>query len=169
MKPNSIPSVGTEDPTSTTADVKTSNQTIAKPLFGGWACRVQRSRTQKQVSPNGLPIIYVGRPTVWGNPFKLFGDMVYVDAGHRRKILDKWVYLCQGDIEKVLRLYKTVVTGFMQVGEYGIEVDNFHDISQWVKHFKTLHLSDLKGKNLSCWCSLSCQCHADILLELANR
>lgn len=134
---------------------------------GGWACRVQRSRTQKQVSPNGLPIIYVGRPTVWGNPFKLVGDIIYVDAGHRRKILDKdkWVYLCQGDIEKVLRLYKTVVSG--QVGEYGIE-DNFHDISHWVKHFKTLHLPDLKGKNLSCWCSLSCQCHADILLELAN-
>lgn len=130
--------------------------------------RVQRSRSKKQVSPNGLPIIYVGRPTVWGNPFKLVGDMVYIDAGHRRKILDKWVYLCQGDIDKVLRLYKTVVTGFMQVGEYGIEVDNFQDISHWVKHFKALHLSDLKGKNLSCWCSLKCQCHADILLELSN-
>jgi hypothetical protein len=31
MKPNSIPSVGTEDATSTTADVSTSSQTIAKP------------------------------------------------------------------------------------------------------------------------------------------
>lgn len=165
---NRITSAGANADSSTNDEVTTSIQTIAKPNVGVWACRVQRSRKQKQLSPNGLPIIYVGRPTVWGNPFKLVCDMVYVDAGHRRKILDKWVYLCQGDIGKVLRLYKTVVTGFAQVGEYGIEVNNLHDISYWVKHFKTLHLSDLKGKNLSCCCSLKCQCHADILLELAN-
>lgn len=33
--------------------------------------RIQRSRQQKQTSPNGLPIVYVGRPTKWGNPFKV--------------------------------------------------------------------------------------------------
>jgi hypothetical protein len=33
--------------------------------------RIQRSRQKKQVSPNGLPIVYVGRPTKWGNPFKV--------------------------------------------------------------------------------------------------
>ena len=33
--------------------------------------RIQRSRKQKQTSPNGLPVIYVGRPTKWGNPFKV--------------------------------------------------------------------------------------------------
>ena len=26
----------------------------------------------------------------------------------------------------------------------------------------------LKGKNLACWCSLNCACHADMLLEIAN-
>ena len=31
--------------------------------------RIQRSRQHKQISPNGLPVIYVGRPTKWGNPF----------------------------------------------------------------------------------------------------
>jgi hypothetical protein len=36
--------------------------------------RIQRSRKHKQVSPNGLPIVYVGRPTKWGNPFKV-GDV----------------------------------------------------------------------------------------------
>lgn len=29
-------------------------------------------------------------------------------------------------------------------------------------------LDDLRGKNLACWCKLSCSCHADVLLELAN-
>lgn len=26
----------------------------------------------------------------------------------------------------------------------------------------------LRGKNLACWCALDAQCHADVLLELAN-
>ena len=48
------------------------------------AIRIQRSRQHKQQSPNGLPIVYVGRPTKWGNPFILndfddnFGGQVKV-------------------------------------------------------------------------------------------
>ena len=30
-------------------------------------------------------------------------------------------------------------------------------------------LPELRGKNLACWCALDRQCHADVLLELANR
>ena len=33
--------------------------------------RIQRSRQKKQVSPNGLLIIYVGRGSKYGNPFKI--------------------------------------------------------------------------------------------------
>ena len=28
---------------------------------------------------------------------------------------------------------------------------------------------ELRGKNLACWCPLDQPCHADVLLELANR
>jgi hypothetical protein len=28
---------------------------------------------------------------------------------------------------------------------------------------------DLRGKNLACWCRLEDECHADVLLEIANR
>jgi hypothetical protein len=37
------------------------------------------------------------------------------------------------------------------------------------------YLDEIKGKNLACWCSLALpnwgkkDCHADVLLELANR
>jgi hypothetical protein len=34
------------------------------------------------------------------------------------------------------------------------------------------HLSDiaqLRGKNLACWCRIGEPCHADVLLELANK
>jgi hypothetical protein len=29
-------------------------------------------------------------------------------------------------------------------------------------------LTELRGKNLACWCSLTAPCHADVLLRLAN-
>lgn len=31
-----------------------------------------------------------------------------------------------------------------------------------------LDVGELRGKNLACWCSLEQECHADVLLELAN-
>lgn len=30
-------------------------------------------------------------------------------------------------------------------------------------------LPELRGRNLACWCPPGCACHADVLLELANR
>lgn len=32
-----------------------------------------------------------------------------------------------------------------------------------------LDLERLRGKNLACWCKMGQRCHADVLLELANR
>ena len=32
-----------------------------------------------------------------------------------------------------------------------------------------LPLEQLRGKNLACWCKIGSPCHADVLLELANR
>ncbi len=37
-----------------------------------------------------------------------------------------------------------------------------HYIRQWLDE-------DLRGRNLACWCPLGQPCHADVLLELANR
>jgi len=30
-------------------------------------------------------------------------------------------------------------------------------------------IGELRGKNLACWCRLGQPCHADVLLEIANR
>lgn len=30
-------------------------------------------------------------------------------------------------------------------------------------------LHELRGKNLACWCKIGDPCHADVLLELANK
>jgi hypothetical protein len=44
----------------------------------------------------------------------------------------------------------------------------------WVEHNAPMNYKDrarfvLRGKNLACWCKLGTACHADVLLELANR
>jgi hypothetical protein len=44
----------------------------------------------------------------------------------------------------------------------------------WLKtaatpEFKAQVRTALKGKNLACWCRLDQQCHADLLLKLANE
>lgn len=69
----------------------------------------------------------VGRPTKWGNPFKV--------KEHGR--------------EECLRLYRIFITEQIESGK--------------------LDISELRGKNLACYCKLEESCHADILLELANQ
>lgn len=32
-----------------------------------------------------------------------------------------------------------------------------------------LDISELRGKDLCCWCPLDSPCHADVLIALANR
>lgn len=83
--------------------------------------RIQRSRQKMQFSPNGLPIKYCGRPSVWGNPFRLQGDMIYVDASHRRKILDPWVLFYQDGghtQEEVVQLFSDLM---MDINSHPVE------------------------------------------------
>ena len=80
------------------------------------------------VSPNGLPIVYVGRPTKWGNPYRIGED------GNREQVLEKY------------RVYLMANPGIVEGAR-----------------------NELRGKNLACWCKPGEDCHADILLEIANK
>ena len=102
--------------------------------------------------------IYVGRPTKWGNPLKLIGDAIYIDAGHRRKILDPWVLYEHGhDLEDLIYLYSRLWDG--------IDFAN-PDLQYWSDKFKELDLTELKGLDLACYCPISSPCHADVLMTL---
>ena len=84
--------------------------------------------------------IYVGRPTKWGNPF-VAGDRV------TRK---PWCFSVEivEDNTHAVKLFR----------EYA-------EVTVWVQAL----LEDLRGHDLACWCALDQPCHADVLLELANR
>ena len=106
------------------------------------AVRIQRRRTRAFIhtSPNGLEIVYVGRPSQWGNPFRVGIDAVRTSHETISVIDDPYFY----------------VVAFEEYAR-GKILDN----PQW--------LEPLRGKNLSCWCDLQSPCHADVLLRLANK
>jgi Domain of unknown function (DUF4326) len=105
---------------------------------------------------NGLPCIFVGRPTRFGNPFRLetFGlDLslkLYCNAIH-----DLWEPLLLHGRSK--ELFEIADAGHQEfTGRFDVHaVDAIRD--------------ELSGNNLSCFCSLSHACHADVLLELITR
>ena len=55
-------------------------------------------------------------------------------------------------------------------GMAGVPMDR-EDAVQYFRlfHARTLPVAQLRGKNLACWCKLDQPCHADVLLELANK
>ena len=134
--------------------------------------RIQRSRQHKQVSPNGLPIAYVGRGSRWGNPFRL---VKYSDG--------KWAIKTDGSDrcnELLIKHCHAVYDTRDAAAIDAINCYNFwllpytHKEGSMMEFCQSMAQIDdaiisLKGKNLSCWCGLNEKCHADLLLELANR
>lgn len=114
--------------------------------------------------------VYVGRPSKWGNPFKIVADTVYINASHRRNILDKWVFLCDGkNMDYVVWLYSLLFKENEQWLNYEALFKYHLDFLFWQNHFSKLDLSELKGKNLACFCKEEYSCHADFLLKIATN
>lgn len=120
--------------------------------------RIQRQRTRGWKMPEGT--VYVGRPTVFGNPYWYIGDLKLSLALFRETATGCW--------------NPTLVKELADV-----DVDQiYRDHCAWLKrigHRSAEHIiCSLKGNNLACWCPLEdakgnrVPCHADILIELAN-
>lgn len=92
--------------------------------------RIQRKRTKGWKMPPDA--IYVGRPTRWGNPYRV-------------EVLGR---------EEAMRRFRALLDRH----ERGLETE-----------FPVPNLDELRGKDLICWCRLDQACHADILLEKANK
>lgn len=110
--------------------------------------RLQRSRRRDARLPDGA--VYVGRPTLWANPFR------FERFGHARSVLmhQLWLEARLGDLE------------LEQRGFCSAEIDALHRLRERV-HARIL---TLRRKDLVCWCPLtSSWCHADALLRLANE
>ena len=108
--------------------------------------RIRLRRTKAWRKPEGA--IVVARPSNWGNPFSIAGAR---DAGGSGTDVELRA-LCVSNFRAWLR------------GDFDMRHVHPHR-RQWMLD----HLDDLAGHDLACWCPLDQPCHADILLELANR
>ncbi len=104
--------------------------------------RVQLSRQRGwRIPPN---TVVVSRPAAWGNRYRLGRHVVHIDG---RGVSPETREQCVELFEEWLRY--------------------------WVEHVdsrvRDSMFRDLRGKNLACWCAHSHRCHADVLLEYANK
>ena len=106
--------------------------------------RIQRRRVKGWKLPPNTVCVTRGPGMKWGNPFT-------VDEFGR---------------EESLRRFRAAVLGFMSNGSYCAPVA--HPESYIGRIIRDAPI-ELRGKNLACWCPLDQACHADVLLELANR
>ncbi|MEU4558569.1 DUF4326 domain-containing protein [Actinoplanes sp. NPDC023936] len=112
--------------------------------------RIQRRRTAGWRMPETA--VYVGRPTIYGNPFR---------AG---------VDFCGPTIEC---LYTPA--GLVAKFRTWLAATELHPLF-WDSNLITAHIAlkaalkrgDLTGRDLACWCPPGQPCHADVLLEVAN-
>jgi len=114
------------------------------------ARRIQRKRTKGWRMP--LNTVYVGRPTKWGNPYRA-GDW-YID-----------LFVGQHNVinpEYAVKLYRAIFRQDIPLPYISAETD------ARVEKIRKQDVSELKSRNLACWCPLDQPCHADVLLEIAN-
>ena len=110
--------------------------------------RVQRKRIWGWKMPPNT--VYVGRPTKWGNPFRM------------RKLRNGGTDYLPLEIIELYRMW--LMSGWGHHQDW---------LQQWraSTHIPNSPIADfpeLRGKNLACWCPLDQPCHADVLLEIAN-
>ena len=143
--------------------------------------RIQRRRTKGWRMPEGA--VYVGRGSKWGNPYRLGeaqmrfprvdGQPGWEYEGRSGKTSGQehaffhsdgrvtWHDVRDATAEEVIELYRAWLPGELARGHMALRGGKV----VWLP----LELAELRGKDLVCWCPLDRPCHADVLLELANR
>lgn len=104
--------------------------------------RIQRKRTKGWRMPENA--VYVGRPTKWGNPFEVNSKPCSCRS--------------VGECDHIFMTTQEAVEMYEK---------QFSDLKKNGRLF--VALGELRGKDLACWCPLDQPCHADVLLEQANK
>lgn len=105
--------------------------------------RIQLRRTKGWRKPDNT--VVVSRPSRWGNPWTI--DMYLADYPDASEV-------------KRRSMATSDFRGWLD-GRWDLDAD-------WPQRDRP-NVTELRGKNLACWCPLDQPCHADVLLDLANR
>ena len=120
--------------------------------------RIQLRRTKGWRMPENT--VKVARPTKWGNPYRLghtnFAPQLILTKDHGALMpAPKYIE----STEMAVRMLEILIHS------------NVADPSSILPPYPALDeiRAELRGKNLACFCPLDQPCHADVLLELANK
>lgn len=114
---------------------------------------------------NGLPARAVTRPGIYGNPFLIEPQSGVIWEPRNASWQPKWSVRC---------LMNPHHDGKLCPPDFVTCLDRTEAAHHAVARFRAviaphLDLAPLRGHNLACHCPLDAPCHADVLLELANR
>lgn len=112
--------------------------------------RIQRKRTKGWRMPEGA--VSVCRPSIWGNPFTI--------AALRAVGVE-------GPASALSRVCVDEYEGWL--AEPSLFPERVRPASEAARQRILDNLSNLRGKDLACFCALDQPCHADVLLRLANE
>jgi hypothetical protein len=104
--------------------------------------------------------VYVGRPTMFGNPFQVGDWVMFGDPHPNYRGIFSLTWCKTSDIFADHR-YTHIETREQAVAFYRKMIEGSP-----LRNNATI---GLRGKDLACWCPLDRPCHADVLLEIANR
>lgn len=110
--------------------------------------------------------MFVGRPTRWGNPFRVHLGTVLGPTSEdvARRSMRRGVRPGEGtkvyasDLDPVAAVVRAVRLHRALIEDRYAALPEF---DEWI--------APLRGKTLVCWCLPGMPCHADTLLEYANR
>lgn len=105
----------------------------------GWAVPLRIQRKRTKGWRTPPNTVYVGRGSKWANPHRALLTVTWSAGGSFRRM----------NAEEVVERYRQDLP-FLLASAH-------------------LDVSELRGKNLMCWCELGTPCHADVLLEVANK
>lgn len=114
--------------------------------------RIQRKRTKGWRMPDGA--VYVGRGSRFGNPYVVGRDYRIVEDTRFGPEVDQRLQRIDPRLAKDL---------------YRVWLSYMHTADQPRQRPAPSEIESLRGKDLACWCPLDQACHADVLLEIANK
>lgn len=109
--------------------------------------QMTRQRPWRQDHPEA---VIVARPTKWGNPFDFRAAAAVGYGNGRGAAVDAF-------------------KGWLRREDWGIPQGQTRASMAGKRVVILRALHELRGKDLACWCPLDEPCHADVLLELANK
>lgn len=110
--------------------------------------------------------VYVGRPTLFGNPWVCKDNrisVIHTPDGRGRVTVPESAIFSRTSADAVKRFHAWL-DGSMHNWQYLVMMP----VEEWREELLR-RLPELRGKNLACWCKLGDPCHADVLLEIANK